>query len=1278
MDQLYPAGPAGTGSQLAKASPAYRRHAWLAMFALMAFIAAYLLFSGWLAWKAYQSIRASVYGSGGDGLLLMGVGLGAAFLAVFMLKALVFVRRGETGVSIEITAAEHPRLFAFLHRLADEARAPRPARVYVSSRVNAAVFYDLSLLNFFFPSKKNLEIGLPLVNVLTVSEFKAVLAHEFGHFAQRSMAVGRWVYLAQQIAAHVVAKRDRLDRFLEGLSRTDIRIAWVGWLFSLLVWSIRSVVDSLFRIVVLADRALSREMEFQADRVSVSLAGSDALIEALYRMQAADAAWDRTLDFANRQLHKGIAVPDLYEIQSKILQKLRVILDDPGYGIPPPPPTDGPEAHRIFKRDKVSVSRMWATHPASHEREENAKKTYLAAEVRQSSAWDLFDEALSFRERICAGMISHVVPPPLTGTREAAAEALEAEYDRESYKRRYRGIYLARTVTRTQNLAEQLFDRMSASDAAASLPELYPDSLSGMLERLDALLHERAALVAVQEGIARTEGPRLEHRGKGIKKRELPGAIDEVSRDIADVERALEAQDRRCRSTLHALAVVKGPEWEAAWLGRLRLLHYAEHAEANLADLQSTLSNTLAMVTAKRKVNDAEAQRVHADAGALFTAMAEIGKDAPDIQAGADALALLGHDSWASLVGKFEFGYPTRENLNEWIKHVDSWLKPMLRALGHLRRAALDQLLHTEARIAAGPLSPEAAGGAPDLPVVPSTYATLTSGQERPRQKKLDAWSRFQTADGWWAGAARLTVAGGVIASLMGISTSLGSARVIAFNGLDRQVKVRIGGSSATLPPGGRQTFEVEADKTIELSSHTTEGQKIESFSANPELIGVRYVYNVAAAAPMVAWTAMYGRGSPPPERKLGAPRWSMQSADALFEPPPQQITTPKGSAGGTRSVVSGPETRSASNALGMIDTESDRKALIETHARWDSEKSPYLLEWLAAADQYAPENRAQIIAARLERAPLEVTSLREQQNHASTPEARERVCGQHRALAQAHPAASDLGYLVVRCMDDSPAKDAAFKKGAAEHPDSAWFAFAAGHAWAGEQAWPEARRAYERAGAKSPLLSQITTDDLARIRRIEQGETVSLDDLAAKSSFLQMQQVLGNGKDIPPESSAFGYIEMSRGNLDKAFGIATSGTQPPVRLLVLIGASDGASPKQVAKALDVSQAMTIGDFESLLPGIGLAIKHGGSMDKQMELLKYMSPDDAQRVRAFVTVLRTSKDPRQAEEALAGLTPQFRAYAYSAGLVVLGQRAPVQWRTFVKRALFPLEHPYFG
>ena len=88
------------------------------------------------------------------------------------------------------------------------------------------------VLNLLIPSKKNLEIGLGLVNAVSLGELKAVLAHEFGHFAQRSMAVGRWVYIAQQIAGHIVANARRARHVPARLSRFDLRIAWVGWLLS--------------------------------------------------------------------------------------------------------------------------------------------------------------------------------------------------------------------------------------------------------------------------------------------------------------------------------------------------------------------------------------------------------------------------------------------------------------------------------------------------------------------------------------------------------------------------------------------------------------------------------------------------------------------------------------------------------------------------------------------------------------------------------------------------------------------------------------------------------------------------------------------------------------------------------------------------------------------------------------------------------------------------------------------------------------------------------------
>src|SRR5262245_22280081 len=373
MDQVYPAGPAAVPENLTRPTRSYRLHAWLAMGGLLLFVASYFALAGWFSWTAWRLLSATFSGGDGGGLASLAIGVGCAFLAVFMLKALVFVRHRYEIDDIEIKASEQPQLFAFLNRLADEARAPRPHRVFLSPRVNAAVSYDLSIVNLLLPSRKNLEIGLGLVNALTLGEMKAVLAHEFGHFAQRSMAVGRWVYIAQQIAGHVIARRDALDGFLRGLSRVDIRFAWVGWILSVTVWSIRSVMETVFRLVVLAQRALGREMEFQADLVAVSLTGSDALVHALHKLHAADEAWDRALGFVGAEAHEGRGVTDIFALQTQIMQRLRSILDDPQYDDVKPVPDVRPGEHRLFTKGVAQAPRMWSTHPTNAEREDNAK-----------------------------------------------------------------------------------------------------------------------------------------------------------------------------------------------------------------------------------------------------------------------------------------------------------------------------------------------------------------------------------------------------------------------------------------------------------------------------------------------------------------------------------------------------------------------------------------------------------------------------------------------------------------------------------------------------------------------------------------------------------------------------------------------------------------------------------------------------------------------------------------------------------------------------------------
>src|SRR4030095_6543022 len=304
----YPAGPGSVPADLTRPTGAYRTHSWLALGGLMLFVLLYFALASWFTWTSYRLFASLAHG--GDAFWTFVAGTCSAFLAVFMWKALVFVKHRHAIDDIEVTAQDQPRLFAFINRLAHEAGAPRAHRVFLSPRVNAAVFYDLNVLNLLFPSRKNLEIGLGLVNALSLGELKAVLAHEFGHFGQKTMAVGRWVYIAEQIAGHIISRRDALDSFLRGLSRFDLRVAWVGWILSLVVWSIRSLMETAFRLVVLAQRALGREMELQADLVAVSLTGSDALIHALHRRHVADEAWERALAFANSEIRQKRSVSD--------------------------------------------------------------------------------------------------------------------------------------------------------------------------------------------------------------------------------------------------------------------------------------------------------------------------------------------------------------------------------------------------------------------------------------------------------------------------------------------------------------------------------------------------------------------------------------------------------------------------------------------------------------------------------------------------------------------------------------------------------------------------------------------------------------------------------------------------------------------------------------------------------------------------------------------------------------------------------------------------------
>ena len=1272
MDHVYPAGPRSVPPDLTRPTRAYRTHAWLAMGGLLLFVLLYLALASWFTWTAYRLFASLAHGA--DPLWTFVAGTCSAFLAVFMWKALVFVKHRHAIDDIEVTAPDQPRLFSFINRLADEAGAPRAHRVFLSPRVNAAVFYDLSVLNLLFPSRKNLEIGLGLVNALSLGEMKAVLAHEFGHFGQRSMAVGRWVYIAQQIAGHIIAKRDALDSFLRGLSRFDLRIAWVGWLLSLIVWSIRSLTETVFRIVVLAQRALSREMELQADLVAVSLTGSDALIHALHKLNVADEAWERSLAFADSEVREKRSVTDLFAVQKRITEKLRQVLDDPEYGEVAPPPQDKPQEHRVFKTSLAQPPRMWSTHPANSEREQNAKRRYVVAAIDERSAWDLFDDLPDLRKRMTAHIfraVQETADVPL----EQSLSKLDEQFGRAFYDRSYRGAYLGRSLARhAREVADLYGPALLSEHIAAELAAIYPQALSQDLAKLKALEEEKATLQGLKEGFLTASGGVIRHRGKDLKRGDLQDALDDVQGELDAAREAVQAHDRRCRAVHLAAAARLGSGWDTYLKGLVGILHYAEHSEANLRDAHGALCNTVSVVTADGRVSAREVKVLVAACAEVHNALTHIYEDEGKvIVLDRTLLRRLKVENWQQALGQFTLPLASETNVGEWLNAIDSWVASAGSALAALRQAALEQLLLAEAQVARFVRDKMTPAAAPDATKVPEKYPVLVPGTERPRKTKLDLWDRFHVADGLVPTLARLTVACGIIAAVLSVGTTVGATLVNIYNGLGRPVNVTIGEATVRVPAFSHTKLTVGNDEDYPVRTVTDGGELIEQFDATIPVGSDESVYNVAGASMLVEWTQVYGSAGEAPERMVGPQRWTTSAADYIFEEPPESISTSRSSGGGTRAVMGAFGHDNPSAVLATLEDEKQRTQVIRTHARWDPSDGRNTGYWLTLAS--GATGFDEIVRARLKADPEDVLTLRAEQD--ARQDLRAAVCKRHQALATAQPNSVNFQYLAARCIDDDAQREQAFADLYAQAPNNGWVATAMGYTYAEHARWSEAVGALDVARKIVPAMSDRLALDTMRLRRILSSDgNAKSSDLLRQSDVLRYYFAVVSGQGLQPGINK-AYHDIARGDIDAAVKLKIQDPQERARVLRLAAASDGASREIVARALELPTDQGI-DHATVWTALGLAVRERKDPAPYVAAIRESQDDEAEKVLAFITSLRTASDPADAESVLDGVSIDARGVAYSTAVVILGSRVPTEWRRGAERLLFVPERPYFS
>lgn len=165
---------------------------------------------------------------------------------------------------LRLNLQNHPRLHQMLKGLAERTGQPLPDEVYLIFENNAWVQESLGFLGFF--KKRRMAIGLPLMHMLTEQEFKAVLAHEYGHYHGGDTRLGAFIHQT----------RSALFRTVNSMSDT-----FIGKIFM-----------AYGNMYLKLTHGISRAQEYQADRFAAQFTHPRVMESALQKVGHLGGSFD--------------------------------------------------------------------------------------------------------------------------------------------------------------------------------------------------------------------------------------------------------------------------------------------------------------------------------------------------------------------------------------------------------------------------------------------------------------------------------------------------------------------------------------------------------------------------------------------------------------------------------------------------------------------------------------------------------------------------------------------------------------------------------------------------------------------------------------------------------------------------------------------------------------------------------------------------------------------------------------------------------------------------
>lgn len=414
MTNLYPGCPENANLALIQPTLLFRQQIMKAISCVVLFFILYVVLlvtaialavacisGGIILFRTYPTWISGVTGAS---LVLLG-----GMVLFFLIKFLFNKRPAVNPYRTQIFADSHPDLFDFITRLVKETRMRFPNKVFVVPDMNTTIFYNSSFLGLFLPARKNLEIGLGLINSVNISEFKMLLAHEFAHFSRRSMKLGSYIYSLNKVLYNMLYENERWTEMEIRWSNGGSLLSFFAHITTQILNFMQWVLRKIYFLINQQYLTLSREMEFYTDTVAVGLTSTNTAVSSLRRVEMGGYCLDHCFHKLPELAEKTVRFSNIFSVQRALIHYYAVqnqlSLDPSGL------PVINNHYFQTFLKSRVQLREQWTSHLTREDREAHFLQADVSCPMPDNSAWELFNEPELLQQQMTARVYHCTISP---------------------------------------------------------------------------------------------------------------------------------------------------------------------------------------------------------------------------------------------------------------------------------------------------------------------------------------------------------------------------------------------------------------------------------------------------------------------------------------------------------------------------------------------------------------------------------------------------------------------------------------------------------------------------------------------------------------------------------------------------------------------------------------------------------------------------------------------------------------------------------------------------